>query len=468
MLRVGFFTPVHGLDPEAVQDYVCAQAIEQIYDAPFVLEGGRPRPLLLEGPLTRSPSSGGGVELVGTVRPDARFSDGSPVTADDVVASLCRVPAVAERARMEAHYQVVRFVLPEDDPRFEARLSQRWASIVRRQGDALLGTGPFVVRPGWTPEHVVLDRNPHALRKARIEGVELRVYPPSVDGRPEALKRAISEGEVDLTTVLSRDDVAELKGVRKDFQPGNSTAMLALNVDRPALAEVEVRRAIVEAIDRAAMAGVSHDNPHAFAARSLLPPTLWRGTDGVRHDPDQARQRLRAAGSSPSQPLRMLTIWGPRPYLPAPRRTAELVRRQLDAVGLPVEIVPSTDSKDYFARTSAGAYDMVLMGWIADSPDPLDFLDAVLASRSVPTPARAVAYASNLSRYRSAAMDGALEAYRRDATEAALHAVMEQMAKDAPLCPLFHGANIVVHGWNVREVELTGAGIPRLDRVELD
>lgn len=469
LLRVGLLAPVHGLDPETAQDYASAQVVEQLYDAPFALDRHhRPRPLLFDGPLARSRDTGAGTTLVGTLRPEARFSDGSAVTAESVVASLRRIPAIATRARIDGGGRQVRFSLTAPDPRFEARLSLRWASIVRRDGDALLGTGPFVVRPDWTPEHVVAERNPHALRQARIDGIEFRVYPPSDDGRPDRLARAVADGEVDLTTVLTRDDVGPLKGVRKDFQPGTSTAFLAFNLDHPLLADVEVRRAIVEAIDRVAITRLSHESPQAFAARSLLPSSMWGGSDGVRHDPARARERLRARGVALTRPLRMLIVWGPRPYLPAPQPTARLIRQQLGDVGLPVEIVPSTTSLDYFSRADAGAYDLVLAGWIADTPDPLDFLDAVLGSQSIPTPRRTVAYASNLSRYRSPELDAALDGYRRDAADATLQKLMELVARDAPLCPLCYGPHIVVHGWHVSNVELTASGMPRLALVELE
>lgn len=469
LLRVGLLAPIHGLDPETAQDYASAQVVEQLYDAPFALDRNhRPQPLLFEGPLVRSRDSGTGVSLVGMLRPEARFSDGSPVTADDVVTSLRRVPAIATRATIEGSGRKVRFSLAEPDPRFEARLSLRWASVVRRDGDVLMGTGPFVVHPGWTPEHVIADHNPHALRQSRIDGVEFRVYPPSDDGRPDRLTQAVATGEVDLTTVLSRDDVSRLKGVRKDFQPGTSTAFLAFNLDHPVLADVEVRRAIVEAIDRVAVTRLSHESPHAFAARSLLPSSMWGGSDGVRHDPARARERLRARGVAPEQPLRMLIVWGPRPYLSSPQPTAKLIQQQLGDVGLRVEIVPSTNSLDYFSRADAGAYDLVLAGWIADTPDPLDFLDAVLGSQSIPTPRRTVAYASNLSRYRSAELDAALDGYRRDASDVSLHKLMELVTRDAPLCPLCYGPHIVVHGWHVSNVELTASGMPRLALVELE
>ncbi|MEM7160370.1 MAG: ABC transporter substrate-binding protein [Myxococcota bacterium] len=463
-LRVGFFTPVHNLDPEVVQDYVCGQIIEQLYDAPYALDdSGKPRSVLFDGPLVRRGKSSRSIELVGTIRPDAKFSDGSPVTATEVVESLRRVPSIASSAQIAGRDRKVVFTLPEDDSRFEVRLSHRWASIIKRQGDQLIGTGPFVLQRGWTPQHVNVDRNEHALRPAKIDRVEFQVLPSTKD-----LVQAINDGKIDLTTALARDDVAGLKGVRKDFQPGTSTAMLSFNTENQALADVEVRRAICEAIDRAEVARISYENPHAFTARSVLPPSMWRRGDGLRHDPKQARERLQKSGVKPSRPLRMVTIWGPRPYMPNPQETAQLIKRQLGRIGLEVDIMPTTDSLDYRARTRAGSYDLDLAGWIADTPDPFDFLNAICHSQSIPTAERGAAYANNLARYQSQRMDAALAGYRKDSSDQNLQRIMDIVSDDVPMCPLFYGPNVVVHQWRVRNLEISATGMPKLAIVELD
>jgi len=195
---------------------------------------------------------------------------------------------------------------------------------------------------------------------------------------------------------------------------------------------------------------------------------MWRRSDNVRYDPEAARQRLMTSGVHPNRPLRMMTTWGPRPYMPHPMETAALVTRQLAAIGLEVEVIRTSDSLDYRARTRAGAYDLDLAGWIADTPDPLDFLNALFHSQSIPTPERGAAYANNLSHYESREMDAALDAYRKDATDERLRSIMDIVVADAPVCPLFYGPNIVVHGWRVRDVELSATGMPKLEVVELD
>lgn len=466
---VGFFTPVHSVDPHHAQDYAAGQIIEQLYDPPYRQDPSSRelQPMVFTDRLVHE-RVGGRTRLAGRVRPDLRFSDGSPVTADDVVSSLRRAGPVATRARIETQGREVVFWLEEDDPRFEEALARRWCSVVARRGDKLVGTGPFVVREGWTPEHIVLERNPHARRPAGVDQIEFRIFPPAKDGNPEDLINAVDDGTVDFTTALGRDHVGKLSGVRKMFQPGSSTALLAFNFDHPLLAKVEVRRAICEAIDRTSLASLSYVNPHAFVARSVLPPYMWRKTDGIRPDRQRARERLARVGVNLDRPLKLITMWGPRPYLPQPARTARAVADQLAAVGLPCQVVTTRDSVDYTERTEAGRYDLDLTGWIADTPDPYDFLAATFASDAIPRAGEPNSSANNMSRYRSRAMDEALLAYRKEGSEERLQACMDLVVEDAPCNPLFHGPTIIVHSWRLRNVSVSEIGIPDFASVQLD
>jgi ABC-type oligopeptide transport system substrate-binding subunit len=161
-------------------------------------------------------------------------------------------------------------------------------------------------------------------------------------------------------------------------------------------------------------------------------------------------------------------MWGPRPYLPQPKPTVDVLTRQLGEIGIQVEVVSTTDSLDYGRRADAGDYDMVLSGWMADTPDAYDFLAATLHSHSIPVPGRPNASANNMCRYASARMDELLERYRKAGSPEVLDAVMQQLADDIPLCPLFYGPSIVVHSWRLREVELSNVGIPQLAEAQLD
>jgi ABC-type transport system substrate-binding protein len=440
--------------------------MEHLYDAPYLQTSADSpiEPIVFESLLERRPMGGGRTLCIGTIREGLKFSDGSLVTAEDVVASLRLAQPLQGRCEISGSGRQVEILLAEDDPRFELELSRRWCSIVKQGDGQLLGTGAFRVREGWKPNSIVIERNEHSSHPAKLEVVEYRMYP----GGAEELKAAIGSGEVDFTTALGRDDIDELKGVRKVFAPGNSTTIISFNTEHPALAKPAFRRALCEAIDRHAVTAITYENPHAFVGRNLLPPALSRRNDGIRHRPEVARKKIEESGADLSRPLRLLMMWGPRPYLPRPYETAELIVAQLAQVGVSVELVNTRDSIHYREVTREGSYDLALAGWIADSADPFDFLGANLHSDSIPVKDKPHAYASNVSRYRSGEMDDALAEYRRTGDDNALSAVMDLVADDAPLFPLFYGAAIVVHSWRLKNVDLSPTGMPKLDEVELD
>jgi ABC-type transport system substrate-binding protein len=137
------------------------------------------------------------------------------------------------------------FTLLKPNPRFDLALTLNHSAIVLERGGKQLGTGAFVPAPGSTLDSVRLVRNPHYRTRPALDEVVLVIYPPNQDGRPDALIHAIEAGEVDFTTTLSRTDAGEVKGVRKAFQPSNSTASLYFNTERPELKSAEVRRALL-------------------------------------------------------------------------------------------------------------------------------------------------------------------------------------------------------------------------------
>ena len=102
----------------------------------------------------------------------------------------------------------------------------------------------------------------------------------------------------------------------------------------------------------------------------------------------------------------------PRPYLPEPRATAGLLAVQLGQLGFKVEIKQARDRSEYQDWNRRGAYDMVLGGWIPDTPDPLDFMESLLGATSIPSPANQTTRGSNFCRWRGAEMDQALEKQR--------------------------------------------------------
>lgn len=466
-LRVGIVARVHSLDPRQARDLVSTLAVQQIFETGYAVprgEGSAP-PVLFAGPLAEE----AGGRRSAAVRSGILFSDGTPLTAALIAASLNKVEAVREQARIEAAGDRVIFTLLKPNPRFDLALTLNHAAIVLEKDGRQLGTGAFIPAPGSTLEAVRLVRNPQYRARPALDEIALTIYPPNQDGRPEALIRAVEAGEVDFTTMLSRTDAGEVKGVRKAFQPSNSTAALYFNTERPELRSAEVRRALALAIDRIAVTEVSYSNALAFAATSLLPPMMGTFRDGISPDVEKAKALLAQAPPPRPARLRMLTVWAPRPYVPHPRPAAEVIARELAVLGIEVEIVTPRNSDEFFRGCERGDYDLVLGGWIADTPDPADFLESNLHSEHIQSPnaGRGVGHI-NLARFRSAAMDEALQRFREDPTPENRAGVLQIVAREVPLLPLMYGPSVVVSAWRVKNVDVSPLGVPHFEHFDID
>ncbi len=463
-LRVGVMSAVQSLNPLQAQDFVSAMVVAQIFDTPYSrpTPNQEPQPLLFAEALK---SESDGRVMSAPVRDDCRFSDGTPLTAAHVVDSLQKSAPFRDHADVEAQGDRVLFHVKRPNARFDLVLTQAFTSVVLEREGKILGTGPYMPAPDATAEVMRLVRNPHREPEPGIEEVIFTCYPPEA-GEPKALVMALERGEVDFSNVLQRKDVTALQKVRKYFELGNSTALLYFNTERPALKDVRIRKAIAHSIDRLDLTAISHANTLAHVAGSLLPPMMTRWKDGIIRDVAKAKELIGEAEGAPQQ-LTMLLMFGPRPYLPHPRPTAEHVASQLAELGITVEIQQAKDSEDYYRRVANGDYDLALTGWIADTLDPGDFLEAVLSEYAIPSPDRPISIHANLGRYRNPAVEGALDRLRRDPSEANQQELLRMAAEDVPALPLMYGSITFVHSWNVRNFTPPLLGIPDFSTLEL-
>jgi ABC-type transport system substrate-binding protein len=460
LLRIGTVTPISNLDPRIAHDFTGHVVISQVFETPYRHGPSGPLPVLVEGPFR--PVAAGSPRLAARLRAGLLFSDGTPVRASDLAAAATRaglddsytIEAVDDRLEVTPRR-------PGVDPP-EHTLTERVAGVVREVGAAVLGTGPFRVAQ-HDEHHVVLERNAHARRQARVDGLEVRCYHATRDGHPEALLAAVRAGEVDFTQSLGRDDVTELEGVRKLFQPGMSTAILSFNTQRPHFATAEVRRATAAAVDRWSLAGLCYESGAAYIAKALLPPALAGAAEGRRYDPAKPRDAPAAAALPPT--LHLVRVWGPRPYLPRPDSVAEEIARNLVRLGTRVEVTTAVDSEDYSRLLRDGDYDLVLGGWVADTMDPVDYLRSTLGSDQIPVPGKSPASAGNYARLRDPQVDAWLREARRDPT--AIERILAYVASEVMVLPLLVGPRVIVHSWRVRDFDPEAGVFPDFSAVDL-
>ena len=464
-VRVGILSAIGKIDPREAVDNISGMILGQIFEAPYAIAAGETAvtPVLFE-PLR----SEGRLQLSAAIRPGVKFSDGTPLTADVAARSLRGAKVLASKATVEARGERVWFTLSAPNPRFDLTLTQGNCAIVLDRGTQLLGTGPFQFdqRPNLRvlqrARSIRLVRNPHHHDPSSVDELHFLVCPADGDGTPRQLLEALRNGEVDLTTAITMAELTaqQISGFAPSLQPGNSTGILFFNTERRVLVSAEVRRAISLALDLHEIAARSFDkNPAAFIAPNLLPPMMGRATGTVSTDRDAARRVLDASGVKPNR-LSLLVPWAPRPYMPKPLPVAQAIQRQIGEIGIAVDLLETRTSEEFFNDLVRGNYDLALAGWIADTPDPADFFEALLWSKMAEGENH-----SNHSRWKNAAADAALMRFREQPTEENKREIHRMVREEAPLVPLIYGQSVVVHSRKIRNVAVTATGVVSLARV---
>lgn len=448
-LRVGVLSRLASVRPWEIHDHVTALALMQVYETPYTSppDGGPPRPELFSEPLRQE---GGPLVLSAPVRPGAVFSDGTPCTAAEVAASLARVRDVTERAEVRAREGRVEFRLREPDPNFATFLTQPFFGVALEKGGALLGTGPFLAPEaldGKDPvraEKVLLRASPRGAKAPALGAVLFELYPDA-----EALLAAVHAGEVHVTYALTFAHLARLRGapVYPKTLDGSSTGILFLNSERPALSDARVRRAICSSISRTEIARLNYGPLGlGFAAAGLLPPFLKKDVPvgAIDGSPFQARQLLAEAGLAAPEKLTMVLTWGPKPYMPDPPAAAKAIVESLKTLGCEVTIAQPRDRGEYVGHLERADYDLLLGGWIADTPLASDFLESLLHSTMVTSKTAPRAAAYNLSRWKDPATDRDLDRFRKSQDVKDLAPVARTIQEQGLLVPLLHGKLIAV------------------------
>ncbi|MCA9718238.1 MAG: ABC transporter substrate-binding protein [Myxococcales bacterium] len=466
MLKVGVLAPARGLEERLTPDVTTGLIFSQIYDSPFRFgreAGDPPRPVLFDR-FEREPTASG-ARYVATLRPRLRLSDGSPLREAELARALNESP-MRHVARVHCEQRELIFECKRENLQLDVLLCGLSYAVMIPRGDAWLGTGPYALAE-CTDELIRLVRNEHCEPLAKIPEVHVRVLPPDGRGRATALEEALSSGEIDLSTVLPRDSVERVRGVRKVFQPGEATALLFFNCERGLMKQARVRSAIASGVDREALAASSYANSLAYVAKGMLPPVLGKLRDTHRFDPERARAELSEAGVAPGAEVALQLVWAPRDYLPRPRKTAAVLIEQLRAIGLSPRVIETADGLDFFHKTSAGEFDMLLGGWIADSHDVADYCESLLDSRRVLRRDQPDAQAGNLARICDPEVDRLVAEYRDTRSKPALRAIQTLVDERRPFLPLMYGPSVLVHAWRVSGVAWRGPALLSFGALEL-
>ncbi|NLT73329.1 MAG: peptide ABC transporter substrate-binding protein [Chloroflexi bacterium] len=456
------------LDPAMVQDSTSALYVVHLYSGLVTLSADLEvvPDLALSWDVVDD-----GRTYVFDLNPAASFADGTPITAEDfvysweracspalgspvAVAYLGDIAGVADYASGRAdsisglevrdtHTLAVTIDAPK--AYFLAKLTYPVAMVVDRtrveQGGERWfldpnGSGPFTLEE-TSEDLIVLERNRrYSGDPARLDRVEFYVS----GGLPITM---YENDQLDIADVYSD----ELDRVMDPHNPLSaevhvadelSIEYLAMDVTRPPFDDVAVRRAILKAIDREKLATLVLNNS-ATPGRGILPPGLMPidpdpAAGLMVFDPEEARRILASSryAAEGEMPEIVLSISGTSGYMPSMVRAVLAMLEE--NLGLEVS-VEQVEWSSFLEDLNQRRYTFYSSGWIADYPDPQNFVDLLFHSES----------AQNHTGYANSEVDALLEEARVEMDpdrRMALYADAEVMIlEDAPWVPLAHGVS---------------------------
>lgn len=408
------------------------------------------------------------IELVGdrtyeiTLRPDAVWHDGQPVTARDVeftFSTLTQVKSpyaglgekIERLTVVDEHHLTI--VLTEPHAPFLTNLAM---GIVARHAvdaegmmaeEATVGCGPFrwEARSGQSWVSLVAHDRYHGGRPA-LDRVVFKVLP---DDNTRLL--SMLGGSADLvqnaTAPLMLPVFDDAQAVTVETAPSFKYTYLAFNLEHPILSDVRVRRAIAHAIDRDRIIREKFRGT-ARPARGILAPEHWAYEGDVRTyglDLAKARALLDEAGyPDPDGPEPRFSLTLKTTTNKFRRSVAALFSRELAQIGIDVK-VRAYEWGTFFGDVKSRNFDMYSMQW--PSVVEPDLMAWIFHSHSIPT-AQDRSRGANRGAYSNPEVDRLLDAGRltldRDARHRAYGGVQKILAEELPYVPLWHEDNIVL------------------------
>ncbi|MFB9463232.1 ABC transporter substrate-binding protein [Streptomyces cinereospinus] len=335
-----------------------------------------------------------------TLKDGLKFSNGDPLTSEDVKFSFDRMLKVDDAAGPAIIFpmldsvqapdeKTVVFQLKVSDATFPSKIASGAGSIVNHReydADALrtdgkaVGSGPYKL-DSFTEDEAVFTVNENYRGTAEVQnsGVTLKFF----HGDRTALKDALLADEIDIAyRGLSAADIADVGNAAADSGvkviEGTSAEVqhLVFNMDDPVVGKLAVRQAIAHLIDRDALIEDVYQGT-ATPLYSIIPAgvsghnTAFFDTYGDRPSKEKAEAALRGDGITSKVKL---TLWStPSRYGPATDDELQAIAAQLNASGLFAADVKSVTFDQYEQDIAAGKYGVYVKGWVPDYPDADNF-----------------------------------------------------------------------------------------------
>jgi peptide/nickel transport system substrate-binding protein len=406
----------------------------------------------------------------------AKFSDGTPVTAEDVVFSLERAkgpesrwasffkPIASVRAT-DPHTVVITLTKPFTP--FLANLGLFSASIVPKHavqaagkgfGEHPVGSGPFMLRQWAKGSRLVLARNPLYWQagKPRLAAVNLEVI---TEDNTRMLK--VRAGEVDIADNVPFNQIASVRSSTVSVKTFDflDTYLVLLNTTREPFSNVRFRQGLNYAVDKNAIIK-SLLFGAGDVAPSYLPKMKYYGRmlQPYPYDVERAKALLKEAPVTARFRPSLLIDSGDSMQ----QQLAVVLQDALKKVDITLQITP-VDAGTQWNTITKMDYDMALSYMSSDTIDPDQ-----LTSFSVVNPGRAKAF------YTGFHDDEVIKLYEQGRTmadgaaRAEVYGRIQVLAREkAPFIFLYHLPNVYAVRNTVQGFTALPTGNYRLEDVSI-
>lgn len=340
-------------------------------------------------------------------------------------------------------------------PQFLAKMTYPVFFVVNKEAVAkgfeqVDGSGPFKLAEYRRGQTLRLTRNPdYYLGAPRLNRVNIALGANAANGLV-----LYEQGKIDITNLAG----SEIERALDKNSPLNreltvksqlSVNYVAFNTKLKPFDDPKIRQAFSLVVDRPRIARALFENK-VQPAQSLLPPGLPGYTNKpgpLGYDVSRARDLINRSSYGGAQNLPRITLHTTGDGL---ARVLQDVYRQ--AFGVEVE-VRQYDYAGFQSGLASKQFQMYTYGWVADYPDPDNFLRSLLGSGS----------AFNDTSYSNGTFDELLKrADQQGATSnrLSLYGEAEQLAlADAPLLPVYHEVGYTLVKPYVKGIDITNVGI---------
>ena len=346
------------------------------------------------------------------LRKGVKFHDGSEFTAADVVASIDRVPKVANSPSPFTAYTkqitkidvvdpyTIRFKTAQPYPLMPSDMTQ--VAIINKQfasattddfnsGKAAVGTGPYKLVKFTKGDRIELARNDaYWGGKTPWDKVTLRIVTQDA-----ARVASLLAGDVQVIENVPTSDVAKLKQDKKlsifrqtsdrlmyvhlDSDRNVTPTVTAKDgkpLDKNPLKDARVRKALSKMINRPAIVERVMEN-EAIPAGQLVPDFLFGATKNLKveaYDPEGAKKLLAEAGYPDGFKV---TLHATNNRYVNDSRIAQAIAQMWTRAGIPTKVV-AMPSATYFPQATELKFSTMLLGWSTGTGEASSSLKALI------------------------------------------------------------------------------------------